>query len=147
MQEEDEKFWIRDPQLPDLQHLFAVREPIYQTDTVTNIYSCVSYQHLKLTACLQENALKLCVLDNPETQMFMHSVLNMATTPYSQKFPFPLSSEACCLLKYNYLTLKISGFNLNLSGNSFWLPLPTFCGVILSCSLLHAATYYIFLII
>lgn len=56
-------------------------------------------------------------------QMFMHSILNMAMIPYSQKLPFPLSSEVCCLLKYNYFTLKISGFNPNLSGgSSFWLP-------------------------
>lgn len=88
---------------------------------------------------------KAYTLGSPEMQMFMQSILNTAVILYSQKLTFPLSSEVCCLLKYNYFTLKISGFNLNLSGNSsFWLPLPIFCGIILSYSSLHSATYYFF---
>lgn len=135
-----------DPQLPDLQHLCAVTGPIYEIDIIANIYSCVSHQRLKLTTCLQGNMLKLCTLGSPEMQMFMHSILNMAMIPYSQKLPFPLPSEVCCLLKCNYFTFKISGFNLNLSGNSFFGHLYWFFfffGGILSYSLLHAAKHYI----
>lgn len=144
MQEQNEKFWIgEDPELPDLQHFCAVKDPIDESDIITNIYSCVSFQNLKLTTCLQGNILKLCTLGRPEMQMFMHSILNMAMISYGQKLPFPLSSEVCCLPKYNYFTLKVSGFNPNLSGNTFWLPLWIFCGIILPYSFLHAAMYFI----
>ena len=82
---------------------------------------------------LQENVLRAIYTGQSwDTNSYAQSRKYCNDSLHCQKLPFLFSSEVYCFVMFNCFTLKISGFNLNLSVKSFLLPLLFFCSIIFS---------------